>query len=48
MDRVGHLISTGGHGIAFHAGKQAFESKYGTERELLAQVNQLLNQDNSR
>lgn len=39
---------TGGRGIAFHAGKQAFESKYGTERELLAQVNQLLNQDNSR
>lgn len=33
---------TGGHGVAFHAGKQAFESRYGTEIELLAQVNGLL------
>jgi hypothetical protein len=33
---------TGGYGVAFHAGKKAFEGKYGTERELLAQVNDLL------
>jgi hypothetical protein len=25
----------GGHGVAFHAGKKAFEQKYGTELELL-------------
>ena len=24
----------GGHGVAFHAGKKAFEEKYGTELEL--------------
>ena len=29
---------TGGHGVAFHAGKQAFESRYGTETELLEDV----------
>ena len=26
---------TGGYGVAFHAGKKAFEEKYGTELELL-------------
>ena len=33
---------TGGHGIAFHAGKQAWEAKYGTETELLEEVQTLL------
>lgn len=32
----------GGHGIAIHAGSQTWESHYGSERELLAQVLQLL------
>lgn len=32
----------GGYGIAIHAGRQSWESHYGTERELLAQVLQLL------
>ncbi|MFD1121848.1 Ref family recombination enhancement nuclease [Methylophilus flavus] len=32
----------GGHGVAFHAGKLAFEAKFGTERELWFQVNGLL------
>lgn len=36
---------TGGYGVAFHAGKKAFESKYGTERELLSQVGGLINGD---
>jgi hypothetical protein len=26
----------GGHGIALHAGQETFESKFGTEEELLA------------
>jgi hypothetical protein len=26
---------TGGHGVALHAGQEAFEAKYGTEAELL-------------
>jgi hypothetical protein len=30
---------TGGHGVAFHAGKKAFEKKFGTELELLERVN---------
>lgn len=33
---------TGGYGVAFHAGEKAFEEKYGTELELLEQVNSLL------
>ena len=33
---------TGGHGVAFHAGRQAFENAFGTELELLAQVRALL------
>ena len=33
---------TGGYGVAFHAGEKAFEEKYGTELELLEQVNELL------
>jgi len=28
----------GGYGIAFHAGKKAFEERYGTEEELLNAV----------
>lgn len=33
---------TGGYGLAFHAGKEAFEQAYGTELELLDQVKGLL------
>lgn len=29
----------GGHGVAIHAGRQTWEKNYGTESELLAQVN---------
>lgn len=32
----------GGYGVAFHAGQEAWEEKYGTERELLAQVREEL------
>ena len=32
----------GGHGIAFHAGKKAFEAKYGTQQELMDKTNQLI------
>jgi len=35
---------TGGYGLAFHAGKEAFESVYGTELELLQQVKESLNE----
>jgi hypothetical protein len=30
---------TGGYGVAVHAGKAEFEKRYGSERELLEQVN---------
>ncbi|WP_336818093.1 Ref family recombination enhancement nuclease [Cedecea sp. MMO-103] len=30
---------TGGHGVAVHAGKQTWERNFGTELELLEQVN---------
>lgn len=33
---------TGGYGLAFHAGKEAFEQVYGTELELLEQVKGML------
>jgi hypothetical protein len=33
---------TGGYGLAFHAGKEAFEQVYGTELELSKQVEGLL------
>ena len=29
---------TGGHGIAFHAGKEAFESNFGEQERLVAQT----------
>lgn len=32
----------GNYGVAFHAGKKEFERKYGTERELLKQVHELI------
>jgi hypothetical protein len=32
----------GGYGVALHAGKKAFERKYGTEYYLLEQTNKLL------
>ena len=28
----------GGHGVAVHAGRKAFEARYGTEKELLEQT----------
>lgn len=33
---------TGGYGVAFHAGKQAFEEKFGTELELLGKTQECL------
>lgn len=33
---------TGGHGVAIHAGRSAWEMKHGTEAELLVQVLYLL------
>lgn len=33
-----HHHRQGGHGEAIHAGQQAFEDKFGTETDLLAQV----------
>ena len=33
---------TGGHGVAFHAGKETWQRQHGTESELLEQVSQLL------
>jgi hypothetical protein len=33
---------TGGYGVAFHAGKQAFEDQFGTEGELLEETYELL------
>lgn len=33
---------TGGYGVAVHAGRKAWESNFGTERELLQLVNSLL------
>ena len=32
----------GGHGVAFHAGKQAFEARFGTELELLEATQEML------
>lgn len=29
---------TGGYGVAFHAGKKAFEEQFGSEEELLSKV----------
>lgn len=34
---------TGGYGVAYHQGKKAFESNFGTELELLERVKKLLN-----
>lgn len=33
---------TGGHGVAIHAGQKTWEDKYGTEANLLNQVEELL------
>lgn len=33
---------TGGHGVAFHAGPEVWQQKFGTERELLAETLQLI------
>tara|TARA_R100000951_G_scaffold116755_1_gene130449 strand:+ start:9965 stop:10258 length:294 start_codon:yes stop_codon:yes gene_type:complete len=30
---------TGGHGVAVHAGRETWESNFGTEQELLEQMN---------
>lgn len=32
----------GGYGVALHAGQKEFEKRYGTETQLLEQVNKLL------
>ena len=32
----------GGYGVAIHAGKKAFEAKYGTESDLLEYQNELI------
>lgn len=32
----------GGHGVAFHAGKKAWERRYGTQEGLYAQVRDLI------
>jgi hypothetical protein len=37
-----HHHRTGGHGVALHAGQKTWEAAYGTERELLAEVAELL------
>ena len=37
-----HHHRTGPHGEAFHAGKQTWQDKFGTEEELLEAVNKLL------
>lgn len=37
-----HHHRQGGHGEAFHAGKRTWQARFGTERELLAQVRELL------
>ena len=39
---------TGGYGVAFHAGKKAWEAKYGTERDLMAQAQALLAKERAR
>jgi hypothetical protein len=36
---------TGGHGVAIHAGKETFEAQFGTETELLEQVNDLIKEN---
>lgn len=33
---------TGGHGVAFHAGKEIWQEKFGTEEELLVKVEKAL------
>ena len=33
---------TGGHGVAVHAGKRTWEANFGTERELLERVRDIL------
>jgi hypothetical protein len=33
---------TGGHGVAYHAGAQAFEARFGTQAELLAWTNLMI------
>lgn len=35
----------GGYGVAIHAGRRAWEMKYGTEAELLVQVLYLLGEE---
>lgn len=36
---------TGGYGVAVHAGRKAWEANYGTERELLDQVLEMISPD---
>lgn len=37
-----HHHRLGGHGVAIHAGKKTFEENFGTEQELLEQVERLI------
>lgn len=37
--------TAGIYGTSLHAGKKAFEARYGTEEELLEQVNEILNSE---
>ena len=39
---------TGGHGIAFHAGRKTWEARFGTEVELLQKTQELLEQELTR
>lgn len=38
----GQHHQTGGYGVAFHAGPKVWQQTYGTERELLAEVHEML------
>jgi len=35
---------TGGYGVAYHAGRAVWERKFGTELQLLARTNEMLNE----
>ncbi len=37
-----HHHRNGGYGVAYHAGRVAFEEAYGTEKELLSEIKEML------
>ncbi len=43
----GRHHQTGGYGVAYHAGAQAWEERFGTQGELLARVQELLAQSDA-